>query len=162
MSIDVDFRIKVGLYSHPKFLRLIAELGPAAGMSLHMLWAFAAANRRDGELSGLMSRDVELAARWAGEPGKFVETLLKLKWLTRTKGRVFQIHDWQEHQPWIAGHLVRCDHARRAAKSRWRDHVDAHVNEKPPVNAEESACSEQCSIMLGACSEQCPSPFRRS
>jgi hypothetical protein len=144
--MSVDFRVNVALYQHPKFLRLVAECGPEGGICLHKLWAFAAASRPNGSLTGLQENDIEIAAGWTGKSGVLVDAFLKLKWLTRTRGRVFEIHGWQEHQPWLTGHVTRREHARRAARSRWmKDDIEGDVDAKGPVNAEESTWSEHCS-----------------
>jgi hypothetical protein len=116
----VDFRLQPCLFQHPKWLRLLRELGPEAGISLLKLWGFAAESRPTGALEGLAGPDIAIAAGWTGDSNKFVETLVRLRWLDRRAADTYSIHDWPEHQPWLIGAPARAEHARRMSKARWR------------------------------------------
>ncbi len=82
-----DIRIQIGFLDHPKTMRLQLECGPDGVFSLLRLWFFAAQNKPKGVLTGMDEIDIELAAKWTGESGKFVETILKenCKWLIKKK-----------------------------------------------------------------------------
>lgn len=48
-------------------------------------------------LSGIDCEDVEIAAKWDGEPGEFCQTLVDLRFIDETDG-VYALHDWCEHK----------------------------------------------------------------
>lgn len=107
-----DARISTGLPGHPKAKKLMRRLGQAAGWNLVCLILWTAANRSDGDLSGMSNEDIELAAEWEGEEGRFVETLASVRFLDGVEGD-YALHDWHEHNPWAAGSEAR------SAKARW-------------------------------------------
>lgn len=107
-----DARISTGLPGHPKAKKLMRRLGQAAGWNLVCLILWTAANRSDGDLSGMSNEDIELAAEWEGEEGRFVETLASVRFLDGEEGD-YALHDWHEHNPWAAGAEAR------SAKARW-------------------------------------------
>lgn len=106
-----DIRISVDLFTHPKFKKLCRRLGAEGGLCLMKLWGWAARNRQAGELTGMEVEDVELAADWPGDDGRFVEELLSLKLLDQDGGSYF-IHDWQGWQGWVCQEQSRGDKAR--------------------------------------------------
>ncbi|MEI2806910.1 MAG: hypothetical protein V9G18_13505 [Albidovulum sp.] len=127
--MNADIRISVGFPDHPKTVKLDRRLGFQGVRSLLALWTWAAQNRPDGDLGGANGRstavrrpldeeDIEIAARWPGEPGLFVATLVALGWLDRTE-RGYLLHEWQQHNPWVAAATDRSDKARfsRVAKT---------------------------------------------
>ena len=127
--MNADIRISVGFPNHPKTVKLDRRLGFQGIRSLLALWTWAAQNRPDGDLGGANGRctvvrrpldeeDIEIAAQWPGEPGLFVATLVALGWLDRTE-RGYLLHEWQQHNPWVAAATDRSDKARfsRMAKT---------------------------------------------
>lgn len=116
--------------------------------SLLELWSWVALNRPDGNLgsasdpSGEMpandvndrsttvptprttvrrpldEEDIEIAAKWPGEPGLLVKTLVELGWLDRNE-HGYILHEWLRHNPWAAGADHRGNKARlsRMAKT---------------------------------------------
>lgn len=124
--MNTDIRISVNFFEHPKTTRLKKQLGPESIVSLLTLWTWAAKNRPDGILTNLTDDDVEAAAQWDGEPGIFVNTLVKLRFLdndslTVVNGRStknndterrYVIHDWRSHNPWASEANARSDKAR--------------------------------------------------
>ncbi len=127
--MNADIRISVGFPNHPKTVKLERRLGFQGIRSLLALWTWAAQNRPDGDLGGANGRtttvrrpldeeDIEIAAQWPGEPGLFVATLVALGWLDRTE-RGYLLHEWQQHNPWVAAATDRSDKARfsRMAKT---------------------------------------------
>jgi hypothetical protein len=147
----MDFRLQPALYRHPKFLRLLNELGDKGAICLHRLWAFAAESRPTGLLDGLETGDIALAAGWSDDPEKFVEVLIKLRWLDR-RGDTLELHGWVDNQPWVIHAPERSEHARRAAHGRWKKNAP-HQSEH---------CSEDAQSMPAAFSEDArrnaPSP----
>jgi hypothetical protein len=112
MSVK-DARVSVTLAEHPKTKKLIRRHGQAAAWNLVRLFLHAAANRPDGDLSGMDDDDIEIAADWLGDPGAFVAALIEVRFLDGEAGS-YCIHDWNEHNPWAAQSDMRADRARWA------------------------------------------------
>lgn len=113
-----DIRIQSTWVRHPKRLKLRRRLGGDGIVSVEDLWHFTAANKPDGDLSGMSCEDVELAANWEGEPGELVATMLDVRLLDGEEGRL-RVHDWAEHQPWAAASKHRSEIGRLNARKRW-------------------------------------------
>lgn len=112
-----DIRIDVEFFGHPKTVKLRHRLGLEGIISLLKLWMWAAKNRPEGTLYSMDKEDVEISAGWEGEPGAFTDALIALRWLdvegegTET---TYILHDWQDHNEWVAGAVNRGDRARFA------------------------------------------------
>lgn len=118
--MNIDIRLKLDLFEHPKLQKLRRRLGAEGVLCLLRLWLWAAANRCDGRLRGLDADDVEIAAQWQGQAGALVAALCELRLLERAgEAELFLIHDWSEHQPWASRSDERSARARKAARSRW-------------------------------------------
>lgn len=107
-----DARLSTALPSHPKTKKLARRLGPAGPLGCIYLFLWAAANRSDGDLSGMTDEDIELAVDWTGEDGAFVREMADVGFLDGGPD-AYTIHDWAEHNPWAASA------SSRAEKSRW-------------------------------------------
>lgn len=114
----IDIRIAVGAQNHRKIKKLRARLGDAAWLYLTTLWMYAAEYRPRGVLSDMSIEDIELASDWPGEPGKFVSALIDTK-LLDIKNDTYLIHDYTEHQPYVASAPKRKQAAKKAARARW-------------------------------------------
>lgn len=119
----IDARISVGLPSHPKTKKLIKRCGPAGAWRLVCLFLWAAANKPDGDLTGMTIEDIELAADWDGDDGRFVAVMIEVGFLDEVGGG-YQIHDWNIHNPWAAGAEARSE------KARWLATCKHHGREK--------------------------------
>jgi len=115
--MSTDARLSTGLPGHPKTKKLVRRLGPGAGWSLVCLILWARSNRPDGDLSGMTSEDIELAADWNGDNDALVRELASVGFLDGDAS-AYQLHDWAEHQPWAAGSEARSEKARWAALCR--------------------------------------------
>lgn len=109
-----DARLNTGLAGHHKTKKLLRRLGPAGPWGLVCMFLWTAANRSDGDLSGMSVEDIELAADWTGEPDALVTALSEVGFLDGDPGG-FRIHDWAEHNPWAAGAEDRAEASRWAA-----------------------------------------------
>lgn len=149
-----DARISTGLAGHPKTKKLIRRLGPGAGWSLVCLILWAAANRSDGDLAGMTSEDIELAADWSGDLDAFVAALADVRFLDGSEG-AYSIHDWADHNPWVNGSDMR------SAKAKWnavkRHHGEVEADKQVPEwatarNADSNARSNASSTESDAAS----------
>ncbi len=116
--MNIDIRLSLEFFDHPKTKKLRKRLGIEGVMALLKLWAWTAGNRPGGILTGLDAEAVELAADWDGEEGAFVAELLALRLLDEDDS-VFSIHDWEEHQAYASKSEERSSKARKAAEARW-------------------------------------------
>jgi hypothetical protein len=110
----MDARIATALPQHPKTKKLFRRLGAAGPLGCIYLFLWAAANRSDGDLSGMTDEDIELAVDWNGDAGAFVSAMSEVGFLDGPESQRF-IHDWEEHNPWAAGSKSRSEKARWAA-----------------------------------------------
>lgn len=112
---NADVRLSTTLRTHPKMTKLHRRLGgPAGPLAIIYLWAFAAAEKPDGDLSGMSDEDIEIAAGWDGAPGAFVAAAAEVRFLDGGPGE-YRLHDWAEHQPWVVGAEDRSESAKWAA-----------------------------------------------
>ena len=147
-AMNIDIRLKLDFFEHPKARKLRRRLGAEGVLCLLRLWLWAAANRPEGILRGLDADDLELAAQWEGQPGELVAALCEFRLLDappaspfscgesapgepETAGEnpaapdcpeahsAFRIHDWAEHQAWACRSEERTKSAKRAAQARW-------------------------------------------
>lgn len=113
-----DIRLNISFWDHWKTISLKERLGLEAIESLQRLWCFAAANKPDGQLSGLSATAIEMACRWTGKPGTLVEALLELRFLDKV-GSCYALHDWREHNAFVATFPERSVRAKKAISRRW-------------------------------------------
>ena len=176
--MNKDFRISVEMPTHPKTMKLKRRLGHEAVCCLLQLWAFTAKNRPDGLLCNMDAEDIELAALWEGEHGKFAEALAEVGFLDEVESGVYAIHDWVEHNEYASKADERSQVAKRAADSRWQDkdrketkraehhprRNNSYKDSKKNNNDAKGQCIkhapseiEQCSEHAQDPNEQCPS-----
>ena len=109
--MNTDFRIAVGMTTHPKTIKLMRRCGDRAFFCLINLWSWAALHKPDGNFAGMDGEDVEIIAGWEGEEGAFAEQLCAVGFMDCDNGN-FSLHDWLEHNPWAAGSDERSDAGR--------------------------------------------------
>jgi len=126
----IDFRIQPGFFRHHKTKALRDACGEHAVLCLLELWAYAAENAPDGNLDALSDASIERQAGWEGsayEKGKFVAQLRDKESLFLDGENGKQLHDWQEHQPFLASKKKRSAYAKHAARMRWACRSDAEI-----------------------------------
>ena len=116
--MNKDIRLNVSFWDHWKTVTLKAELGLEAIESLQRLWCFAAQNKPDGILSGMSLKAIELSAKWNGLPGLFVSKLVELIFLD-FDGKTYSLHDWFDHNGFVAHAGERSARARINASAGW-------------------------------------------
>jgi hypothetical protein len=90
--------LKVSWRTHRKRAKLQARLGADAVVALQDLWLACKEAKNGGSLLGLDAEDVAIAARYCGDPGLFVATLVELNLLEGGPGS-YRIHDYLDHNP---------------------------------------------------------------
>lgn len=158
-----DIRLSTNFWRHPKTVKLIRKGGLDAVRSLQILWCFCAQERTDGLLHGMDADDIEIAADWQGEPGKFVELLLSGGWMECSPGcsgeGTYALHGWEERQAYVSKAESRREQARAAAETRWRNKRGMR-QEKPDDAASNAAVCDLHAAHEPAyaqpCRTQCP------
>ena len=117
--MNTDIRLSTEFFRHPKTLKLKRRLGLEGIISLQQLWVWVAQNRPDGNLAGLDSEDIVLAACWEGEEAAFVQTLIDLRWLDVLEDGSLCLHNWRTRQEYASKSEERKEKARKAADARW-------------------------------------------
>lgn len=123
--MGVDIRISADLLTGTKFRKLERRLGHSALKNLVSLWSTVARERPDGILLGMDHEEIALAASWEGDHEMFVQALIEHRWLDRHEDQVLEVHDWVEHQPWVAKAPERSEKAKKAISKRWEEHRKA-------------------------------------
>ncbi len=117
-----DIRIKTSFPDHRKTLKLIKKLGIKGVGHLVIMWAKLSLTRPLGVLTGYDVSDIEMEAKWDGEPGEYVQTLLEVGFLDYSpETGVYSLHDWEEHQEWVVKAPERSMRAKARAEKRWED-----------------------------------------
>jgi len=98
-----DIRIDVSFRNHAKRLRLERLIGPRATGHLLDLWIMVAQLRPSGNLTGWDEIDVAIYANWDKDPHTLINSLMETKLLDRLPDGTYRIHDWVDHQGWVAG-----------------------------------------------------------
>lgn len=146
-----DARISTGLPGHPKTKKVIRRLGEGGAWYTVCLFLWAAANRPDGNLSGMTSEDIELSVDWRGEPDAFVAALSECGFLDGEDGS-YRIHDWAEHNPWAAGADARSERAKFAALCKQYGRKEAARMMPEYARSTESDSSEHQNRVPGSAS----------
>jgi len=145
--MNVDIRLKVTWASNMKRKKLQRILGAAGPLAFIDLLIYTAMNRPTGNLTDMDEADIEIAAQWDGEKGKFVETLLDLNFLEKRE-KFFALHEWKEHNAYAANAPKRSKHASDAAKVRHKRDAQDDIGQ----------CGEQKGAVRGARVEHTPTP----
>lgn len=121
LNLDLDY------FTHPKIVRLVGLLGQEHVAMPIRLWAYVAKHHcEDGMLEGYSKHELESAACWPGESGKFVDAMVKIGLIEEIENG-YAIHDWLEH----AGHLAAFKkRAKTAAKKRWKKYASSIAKRK--------------------------------
>lgn len=108
--MNKDIRLSVGFFDNPKTVKLQRRCGVEGIISLQKLWIWTAMNKPNGDLSGMDSEDIEIAAKWEGEPGLFFSSASGS--FIDIDGDKIKLHDWEENNSWAAGAEDRADKGR--------------------------------------------------
>ena len=141
------------LMKHPKFTRLVHILNmPTAHVRGHLEMLWDVAYERGSDLIG-DSVDVEIAAGWAGEPGKFADALLTCGGASRhgfidDDNGNYRVHDLYDHAP---------DYVRKRAM-REQERIAKQRETYPAVSDRRSADIVSRSAENGSTPSPSPSP----
>lgn len=158
-TISPDIRINRGIRKHPKYRRYKVLSGREDAMEyLIEFFSWVAGNFEDGVLTGCDEYDIAAGADWPGDPQVFVAALLSCGGNAGARSRpgflekrdgLYVVHDWAEHQKWVAEGPQRRAQAKKGAKARWDKEKDGGPEQMDLPGA---GCSEHAASI-------CPSPF---
>lgn len=136
-----DLRLQMNYWRHPKTIIVIEEAGLQAAVCFQQTWIFAVETGRfDGDLSGYTDRMIAKGSGWAGKSDVFVSALVSAGYLEGEEGsRV--IHDWAEHQPYVAAKPVRIRRARAGGQAKAEKARQAKAPAHRPPRKESLAMS---------------------
>lgn len=117
--MNCDFRVSIGFFDHPKTMLLESMLGLDGVCSLLRLWAFAAQHNPTGIFSNGKRKFIELAIRWKGNSGEFIQALVEIGYLDEIN-EGYKLHDWEHHNGYAVHAESRSERARNAAEKRWK------------------------------------------
>jgi hypothetical protein len=139
--MNTDFRLSVGYFEHPKIMKLERRLGEGAVLSHIRLLRFASMNKPDGVLNDMDAEEIADAARYKGDAEVFFATLLSVRLLDQDEENGLVLHDWQDWNPWAAGHTIRSAKAKTAAAARWGQ---ASSNDAVSITDNAPSMTKQC------------------
>lgn len=108
------------LPTHAKTVEAAALLDvPEVEVVGHMvcLWLWAVDNAREGRINVAKPLVIAKAAKWAGEPGRFVDALLAAGFMDEDGC----IHDWDEYTGRLMERRERVQEQTRARVQKWRE-----------------------------------------
>ena len=152
--MNTDIRIAVNFWTHPKTGKLVKLTGLEGVRSLQILWAWVANNKPDGILSDMDPDDIEFAADWRGNTGQFFDAIIG-KWIDVEEG-VFCVHDWIEHNPWVAESKERSEENRfiRLSKENSKVYNELKGIGIKGITKEQYQEYKRCTSVLPPCDER--------
>lgn len=151
-----DFRIKQGFTRHPKTIRLRRRCGADGVLSFIDLLDFCSRTdgRELGDLSGMDTEEIEIAANWDGQPGALVEALVSVGYIDGEPG-TYLVHEFAEHNPHVAQKPARAAAAKKAAHARW-------LKERGvcPYGGQSDFCGPQCGAHAIRNADRIPTAMR--
>ncbi len=114
-----DFRIKTSWRSHRKRRRLKRLLGAEGVLAIEDIWSYCAAERPDGDLTGLTNQDIADEADYDGDADELVRVLCEECQLIGGISGMYRIHDWEDHNPYVATGDSRSEAGKKNAHKRW-------------------------------------------
>lgn len=121
-STTPDIRIDTQFFNNLKTRKLQRALGEHGVLCMVRLWCYVGERHPKGNLTGMTEEDLEDVAGWTGEKGVFAEYALRMRWAERASEGGIDIHDWEEHQPYLSHADKRKQAASLAANAKWEKH----------------------------------------
>lgn len=149
--MNIDIRLSLGFYDHPKTKKLKRRLGQGGIEHLQRIWLWAANSHPSGNLTGVDCETLAIVANWDGDEKELCNALSEIGWLDGEEGS-FTLHGWEEHQQYVIKSEARSISAQKAANSRW-EKLKACA---PHTDGMRSAYIEQTTGNAESCDSQCP------
>lgn len=150
--MNADIRVSVSFRGHRKRKKLQRKLGAEAVLCLIDLWIVAAMNKPDGVLSGMDAEDIAIDAGWDGDPQTFVDVLVDVGFVDIEDG-CYVLHDWDDHNSYVAKAENRKKASRNAADARWHTKrgMEKDSGNAPVIGTESEKEEEHSEKQKGQC-----------
>jgi hypothetical protein len=136
-GIVETINLEADYFDHPKTRRLIGLLGKGSEVLPIRLWCWCARyHAENGMLTDYSTQEIESCVGWWGEPGQFVEAMVKVGFM-ESNGTSYYVHEFAERNGHIAAFKER---AKKGAEARWSKIRDASSNA--------TSIPKQCSTYL--------------
>jgi len=100
VAVNEDIRVKIDVFTHPKFDELEELCGAAGQVALIRLWGQVARHKPLGVLDGWSVKTIgKQAGASRDDAAEFVAALVKVGFLD-FDGESYSCHDWTDHQRW--------------------------------------------------------------
>jgi hypothetical protein len=141
---NLYIRVMTGFYTHKKTVRLKIALGVDAYWIPPRLWAYAAENQPDGDLSGYTSEELAELIGCSKHTQAMLQALKNSGFIDKNG----MIHDWDEHNGY---HKSFSERAKKAAAARWaKEKPPTPLKEKETGNRKQDSGDKHC--LTDACS----------
>ena len=141
---NLYIRVKTGFYTNRKTIRLKLKLGFAAYWIPPRLWAFAAENQPDGDMSSYSAEELAELLGYTGNAcsnaSSTAQALLDALVDCRFLNADLTIHDWAEHNGY---HETFAKRAKNAANARWEKEIEKR-NRKEDIEKEIESGDKHC------------------
>lgn len=114
MADVTDCRFSINDLDKPEHKVLFRKFGFSCLLNILVLRLYVARMHSDGHIKGETKEELEREARWSGEQGAFIDTLVEAKVLIpcATEGEYFYAN-WHNDQPWASQKEDRVNEARK-------------------------------------------------
>lgn len=142
------------LFEHVKLKKLCKALGipkPHAVGHLEFLAHYVSQHNVTGDISNLSDDEIELAAEWTGEPGKFTAAAIGCRFVDRDASGT-RLHDWPQWAPeWVKKRLARLTTADNGGQRQPVDDNGAleKRREEKSINMNKKESTPPCSPRSG-------------
>lgn len=143
---NLYIRVKTSFYTHRKTIKLKLAIGDSAYWIPPRIWAYAAENQPDGDLSGYSSEELALLIGCSSNAQAMLGALKDAGFIDDDGF----IHDWDDHNSY---HKSFSERAKVAAKARW----EGRTKEKPPTPPKEETGNRIVDSGDKHCSSNAPS-----
>ena len=123
---NLYIRVFTGFYSNPKTLRLRVRIGDDAFWVPLRMWALAAEEHPDGDLSTYSSEELAELLHCPKYASSIKQALIDVGFMDADGS----IHDWEEHNGF---HAVFQARARKAAKVKWDKYKKEKAQKKKRI-----------------------------
>lgn len=125
-----DYRVKTSWRTSRKRKLLHRALGDRAVLAIMDLWSFAAAEKPDGDLSGMTDEEIAAEVDYPGSGADLVGELLKVGLMDGGEG-ARSLHDWGHHQPYNTWCAEQKASAKNLALRQWHERGAHHGKPNP-------------------------------
>lgn len=131
---NLHIRVMTGFFSHRKTIRLRSLIGNDAYWLPIRLWAYAAENQPDGNISSYSDSELETLLGFSCASSNASSNATSIKQVLMDSGFIDSqglIHDWKDYNSY---HLMYSERAKNAARARWDRVAEKKEKKQKKVN----------------------------